>query len=114
MTVYVQIEAGKAVASTKNIKIAQSVFKKFIETEFEDYIPSSIKYTFDGKNIIINPDYEKELEQQAKQQRKAEILDELDKIDLKTIRAIRANDTEFIEKFEKESEILREELRGLE
>lgn len=78
-----------------------------IKAEIEE---TKENYTFFNGVFLTD----KELEVKKREQHKAEILDELDKIDLKTIRAIRANDTEFIEKFEKEAEILREELRGLE
>lgn len=56
---------------------------------------------------------EEEKEQQEIKKRKQEILNLLDKLDLKSIRAIRANDTEYINKYEEEAEALREELRNL-
>lgn len=48
-----------------------------------------------------------------KEQRKQEILKELDELDLKSIRAIRSNDTEYIAEYEQQAEALREELRTL-
>lgn len=113
MTIYIQIKDNKVVASTDNIKIAQSVFENYIETEFEDYTPNNIKYTFDGEKIILNADYESIIEQQAKEQRKAEILEQLDALDLKSIRALRTGETDRLEELEKQAIKLRDELRSL-
>lgn len=68
------------------------------------------KYMYSNGEIIINPNYEQE---EYKKRRKEEILIRLNEIDLKSIRALRANDTEYIEIYENEAANLREELRGL-
>jgi hypothetical protein len=68
------------------------------------------QYMYEDGEIIINPDYAKE---KAKTERIEEILARLKEIDNKSIRAIRANDTEYVEAYELEAESLREELRGL-
>ena len=53
-------------------------------------------------------------EEQKLAKRKADIKIRLQEIDLLSIRAIRANDTEFIEKYETEAQALRNELKELE
>lgn len=52
-------------------------------------------------------------EQQLIAKRKTDIKIRLQEIDLLSIRAIRANDTEFIEKYEFEAQQLRNELKEL-
>lgn len=49
----------------------------------------------------------------TKKKRKEEILNLLKEIDLKSIRAIRANDKDYIEKYESQAKKLREELQKL-
>lgn len=51
---------------------------------------------------------------EAKEKRVAEIKAELDALDLKTIRALRSNDTEYIQKYEEQANALRTELAALE
>lgn len=51
-----------------------------------------------------------ETEKEAKRQ---EILKQLDSLDLKSIRAIRANDQEYIAKYEAQAEELRKQLKEL-
>lgn len=51
---------------------------------------------------------------EAKEKRAEEIKEELNALDLKSIRAIRSNDTEYIEKYEEQANALRTELAALE
>ena len=53
-------------------------------------------------------------EVEAKEKRAAEIKKELDALDLRTIRALRSNDTEYIEMYEEQANALRAELAALE
>ena len=50
---------------------------------------------------------------EAKKKRIAEIKEELNNLDLKSIRAIRSNDTEYIARYEAEAQELRRELAEL-
>lgn len=77
----------------------------------EDYEQG--KYIIVDGELVLNPDWEDEQKQKEIEKRKQEILNELDKLDLKSIRAIRSNDTEYIKKYEQEAKVLREELRKL-
>lgn len=52
-------------------------------------------------------------EEQLIAKRKTEIQCLLQELDLKTIRALRANDTEFIQKYETQAQQLRDELKQL-
>lgn len=61
-------------------------------------------------NQLIKKDKE---EIEKKRKRIEEIKAELDELDLKSIRAIRSGDTEYIEKYETEAETLRKELAEL-
>ena len=78
----------------------------------EDYEQG--KYIVVNDELVLNPNWEEEKEQQEIEKRKQEILNELDKLDLKSIRAIRAGDEEYIEKYEQQAQELREELKELE
>ena len=69
------------------------------------------EYILDGEEYVLKT--QEVINKQYKERRTKEILERLDEIDLKSIRAIRANDTEYITRYETEAEDLREELRGL-
>ena len=62
---------------------------------------------------LYNDEIKGDEETWRKEKRIKEILDRLDEIDLKSIRALRANDTEYIEMYEEEAIALREELAEL-
>ena len=53
----------------------------------------------------------KELDEAAKEAKIMQIKFELDKLDLKSIRAIRANDQEYLVKYEAQAEELRKQLK---
>ena len=75
----------------------------------------TIKYVEDGIEAW-GPTAQEQLDieiARAKEQKKQEILQKLDSLDLKSIRAIRANDTEYIAQYEAEAQELREQLREL-
>lgn len=76
----------------------------------KDIFDNISHYSWDGKSVVLNPNWE---EEEYKKQRKQEILIALDELDLKSIRALRANDTEYIQEYEAQAQVLREELRGL-
>jgi hypothetical protein len=79
--------------------------------EIEEEVFNNIDhYMYKQNKIVLNPDWEQE---QYNAQRKEEILARLEEIDNKSIRALRANDTEYIEAYELEAIALREELRVL-
>ena len=64
------------------------------------------KYVIEDCQLVLNPDYKKILDERNKMQ----IMQKLQELDLKSIRAIRANETEFINKYEYEAQKLREQL----
>ena len=57
--------------------------------------------------------YEERKRQEEKTAKRQEILQKLDDLDLKSIRAIRANDQEYIAKYEVEAKELRKQLQEL-
>ena len=83
----------------------KSIYKidKIEETELE--------YILDGDEYVLKT--QEVIDKQYKEKRTSEILARLDELDLKSIRAIRANDTEYIQAYETEAIALREELRSL-
>lgn len=81
-----------------NLEISESVFNEID------------KYKYEDGELVVNPNYEKE---KHKRERTEEILKRLQELDSKSIRAIRANDTEYIQRYEEEAISLREELHSL-
>ena len=69
------------------------------------------EYVLYGDEYVLKT---KEVEKQIyKEQRTPEILKALEELDLKSIRALRANEIDRLEELESQAEILREELAGL-
>lgn len=64
------------------------------------------RYLYQDGELVINPQYDKDV-------RIAEIKQALDELDLKSIRALRASDTEYLQQYEEEAIALRNELRTL-
>lgn len=64
------------------------------------------RYLYQNGELILSPQYDKDI-------RIEEIKQLLDELDLKSIRAIRGGDTEYIEQYESEAQALRNELRTL-
>ena len=81
-----------------NIEISEEIFNNISH------------YVWDGEAVVLNPNWE---EEEYKQNRIAEILAELEAIDIKSIRAIRDNDVDYIQSYKMEAQELREELRSL-
>ena len=74
--------------------------------------------TIEETNIeyeLYNGEYltKEEVQEKEKEARIEEIKKELNELDIKSIRAIRTNDTAYLEKYEQEAQVLREELRSL-
>lgn len=64
------------------------------------------RYLYQDGELILSPQYDKDI-------RITEIKQLLDELDLKSIRALRGGDTEYIERYESEAQALRNELRAL-
>lgn len=69
------------------------------------------EYIIDGDQYVLKT--QEVIDKQAKEARIQEIYARLTEIDNKSIRAIRANDTDYIDMYEQEAIALREELRSL-
>lgn len=74
------------------------------EEVYNNYQPN--RYLYQDGELITNPQYDKDI-------RIAEIKQALEELDLKSIRALRASDTEYLERYESEAQALRNELRTL-
>lgn len=99
----------------------------FADTKLtENYVkmtPEEVEWLekYNGKGFVlteegfnINPDYPKELEKAETQARIDEIKAELIELDSKTIRPLRAGETEKLQELETQAEELRKELQKLE
>lgn len=64
------------------------------------------KYYLQGEELVINPQYDKDI-------RITEIKQLLDELDLKSIRALRSNEEDYLQQYEEEAIALRDELRTL-
>ena len=101
---YISYQNGKIVGYTEQPQDLTLYNLERVEETDEKYVLCNDEYVLETSEKYI--EYKKE-------QRKQEILNLLDELDLKSIRAIRANDTEYIEKYEEEAKALREELKKL-
>ena len=71
-------------------------------------------YIYVNGEVVLNPNYEKEQHQKEIQEEIDEIKQLLNELDLKSIRAIRANDTAYIAQYEAQAQEYREEIQELE
>ena len=94
-----------------NIEISEKIY--------ESYIQDPLKYVVQENQIILNPDYESLIRQQEIEKRKSEIKEELNKLDLKRIRAVCENETKegsnetWLEYYNKQIKDLRKELEEI-
>ena len=84
--------------NTINIEISQEIYDNLE------------KYNYINNEFVLIPNYE---ELKAKEERKAEILNELNTLDLKSIRALRANETDRLQDLENQAIALRQEYNSL-
>lgn len=85
-------------ANTFQISITKEMFNNIERYEYKD-------------GLIVEIENYDELK--AKEERKQEILEELNALDLKSIRALRANETERLQELENQAIELRNELNSL-
>ncbi len=71
------------------------------------------RYIWNGENVILNLNYEQEQLIKQKQTQIEEIKQKLDKLDLKSIRAIRAGETDRILSIETEAQDYRAQINSL-
>ena len=114
MTYYIFVENGKINGSGEcecltegfeNIEVTEEVYNALIE--------DADRYIYQDGDIVPNPNYETIKREQERQRKRQEIFDELDALDLKSIRAIRANDEEYIAQYEAQAQELRKQLQEL-
>ena len=87
--------------------------KDIVETDKALYALEPWEKVENDQVIEDREGYNERQQQEAKEARKQEILRKLDELDLKSIRAIRANDQEYIDKYEAQAEELRKQLKEL-
>lgn len=74
------------------------------EEVYNNYQPN--RYLYQDGELVINPQYDKDV-------RITEIKQLLDELDLKSIRALRSNEEDYLQQYEEEAIALRNELRAL-
>ncbi len=89
MKYYIFIENGKLngggqcrqlTDGVENIEVSEKLYNAYIE--------DSDKYVWDGSEIVENPDYEQIIKKKQTEEKKVKILEQLDDLDKKRIRAI--------------------------
>lgn len=74
------------------------------EEVYNNYQPN--RYLYQDGELILSPQYDKDV-------RITEIKQLLDELDLKSIRALRSNEEDYLQQYEEEAIALRNELRAL-
>lgn len=92
--------------NTKNKDITEEEYN-LIQEKGNNY------FIYKDGELIVNPEYEEEVAKQEKEKRKGEILAELDQLDLKSIRALRAGEEDRLAELEAQAVELRNELNAL-
>ena len=90
----------------ENVAVTEAQFNKFVNEPYA--------YVYSEGKAIVNPNYEADKQKALNKAEAEEIKMQLNDLDLKSIRAIRANDQEYIERYETEAAELRQRLRELE
>lgn len=102
------------IAKNNDLIILAKETREELEQALQFMVYTSIEETdidyqlYDGE--YLTPE---EIEVKNTERKRQEILDELDKLDLKSIRAIRANDEEYIAQYEAQAQELRKQLQEL-
>ena len=120
--IYVEIIDNKVTRSTE-FEIIGSKYENMITTEYADYTPSNNKYVYDvdSNSIILNPNYEDEEAEKARQARIAELKEQLKVLDEKAGRSVRAilagtgtdEDRAYLQNIEEQAQEIRKELHEL-
>ena len=98
--------------NTLNIEISQETF--------DEYAQDQEKFIFENNTLVQNPDYEKIVHDREIKARKLEILDQLNELDTKRIRAVCENEVKdettgqtWLEYYNAQIVELRKQLAGL-
>ena len=107
--------ANKDLAIRRHTELGELPDGYVVITEEQERViaKDSLKYVWTEKGVVPNSNYEKDKKARENQAKINEIQSKLEAIDLKSIRAIRAGETDFLKSYEEEAEQLRVELRKL-
>lgn len=83
------------------------------EEIYNSWLEDSARYIYQDNSIVANPEYEEILAQRTRTARIEEIKAQLNELDLKSIRALRSNEEDYLQQYEEEAIALRNELRTL-
>lgn len=102
------------IAKNNDLIILVAETREELEQQLQFMVYTDIEET-EVEYELYNGEYltKEEIEQKEREREKYEIKSQLDVLDLKSIRAIRSNDTEYIEKYEQEAQELRDKLKEL-
>jgi len=65
---YIEIINNKPTRVTNNIKVAENNhYQNMITTDYDDYTLTNIKYIYSNGQIVLNPNYEQEKQEQEEQ-----------------------------------------------
>lgn len=95
------------------IQYDYQLHKHIVETNTALYALEPWEYIENDQVIEDREGYEERKRQEEKEAKRREILKQLDSLDLKSIRAIRANDEKYIAQYEAQAEELRKQLKEL-
>lgn len=114
MTYYIFLENGKLNGCGECPQLTEGVENLEVsEDVYNAYGAEPERFVYSDCEIVKNPEYESLLEQKQKTERIQEIKQQLYDLDIKTIRALRAGETDYINQYETQAEELRVELQNL-
>lgn len=87
--------------------------KEVVETDLALYVLEPWEYVENDQVISDREAWAKRKAEAIKEAQKLHIIEELDKLDLKSIRAIRAGDQDYIAQYEAQAQELRRQLQEL-
>lgn len=95
------------ILKAKNKEILEKFYNSATELP-QDYEEN--KYIVQNNKLVLNPNWEDELKKIEIEKNNNEIKEELNKLDLKSIRALRAGDSEYLKEYEARAVELRAKL----
>ena len=107
---YVFIQDNKINGVGQCRQLTQGVLNIEVSKEVYDDIE---RYIWNGEGVVLDPNYEEKQAQKERERLAQEIKTKLYELDLKTIRPLRASETQRLQELENEAERLREQLSEL-
>ena len=114
---YINIENGK-INGGSGIDNSRFWSENYFQLEVSEDIYNSVmcepeKYIYSGGAIIKNPDYDDSQAERLRTEQITQIKSQLNELDLRSIRALRANEATYLEEYELQAVALRQQLKEL-